>query len=549
MFELEKMCEEPHIANVLFFITMCSNKGILKVFYIFFRFEEVSREKGILNMNAKSIQLPLQTFSLIAGFMVWVIISSLMPFIKEEISLSANQLALITAIPVVLGSLMRIPIGYWTNRFGARSLFSISFLLLIFPIFYISVADSFVDLLIGGLVLGLSGALFSVGVTALPKYYPKERHGFVNGIYGVGNVGTAITTFSAPVLANQFGWQTTVKFYIVLVLFIALLNFLLGDKKETKVNTPLMEQIRSVYKDEKLWFLCLFYFLTFGVFVTFTIYLPNFLVENFGLEKVDAGLRTAGFIALATFIRPLGGWLGDKFNSFKILMVVFAALTLSGILLAFNPSLLYYTIGCLTISLFAGIGNGVIFKLVPMYFSKQAGIVNGLVAAMGGLGGFFPPLLLSLLFNLTGHYAIGYMALSQVAMASLIIVIWMFYQDKLGMANEILDHSTQGIFVTDLNGNIEKVNPAFTQLTGFTKEEVIGQNPRIFKSEKHTNDYYEKMWKAVKDQGFWNGHVWNKKKDGQLYLVWVTINTVKNNGGEIKNYVAMFSELKDVTEF
>lgn len=549
MFELEKMCEEPHIANVLFFITMCSNKGILKVFYIFFRFEEVSREKGILNMNAKSIQLPLQTFSLIAGFMVWVIISSLMPFIKEEISLSANQLALITAIPVVLGSLMRIPIGYWTNRFGARSLFSISFLLLIFPIFYISVADSFVDLLIGGLVLGLSGALFSVGVTALPKYYPKERHGFVNGIYGVGNVGTAITTFSAPVLANQFGWQTTVKFYIVLVLFIALLNFLLGDKKETKVNTPLMEQIRSVYKDEKLWFLCLFYFLTFGVFVTFTIYLPNFLVENFGLDKVDAGLRTAGFIALATFIRPLGGWLGDKFNSFKILMVVFAALTLSGILLAFNPSLLYYTIGCLTISLFAGIGNGVIFKLVPMYFSKQAGIVNGLVAAMGGLGGFFPPLLLSLLFNLTGHYAIGYMALSQVAMASLIIVIWMFYQDKLGMANEILDHSTQGIFVTDLNGNIEKVNPAFTQLTGFTKEEVIGQNPRIFKSEKHTNDYYEKMWKAVKDQGFWNGHVWNKKKDGQLYLVWVTINTVKNNGGEIKNYVAMFSELKDVTEF
>jgi NNP family nitrate/nitrite transporter-like MFS transporter len=229
-------------------------------------------------------------------------------------------------------------------------------------------------------------------------------------------------------------------------------------------------------------------------------------------------------------------------------MIVFAALTLSGILLAFNPSLLYYTIGCLTISLFAGIGNGVIFKLVPMYFSKQAGIVNGLVAAMGGLGGFFPPLLLSLLFNLTGHYAIGYMALSQVAMASLIIVIWMFYQDKLGMANEILDHSTQGIFVTDLNGKIEKINPALTQLTGFTKDEVIGQNPRIFKSEKHNNEFYENMWDAVKVQGAWNGHVWNKKKDGQLYLVWVTINTVKNNGGEIKNYVAMFSEIKEAPE-
>ena len=500
-------------------------------------------------MNTKSIQLPLQTFSLIAGFMVWVILSSLMPFIKEEINLSANQLALITAIPVVLGSLMRIPIGYWTNRFGARSLFSISFLLLILPIFYISIADSFVDLLIGGLVLGLSGAVFSVGVTSLPKYYPKERHGFVNGIYGVGNVGTAITTFSAPVLANQFGWQTTVRFFIILVIFIAILNFFLGDKKETKVNTPLMEQIKGVYRDEKLWFLCLFYFLTFGVFVTFTVYLPNFLVSNFGLDKVDAGLRTAGFIAIATFVRPLGGWLGDKFNSFKILMIVFAALTLSGVLLAFNPSLLYYTIGCLTISFFAGIGNGVIFKLVPMYFSKQAGIVNGLVAAMGGLGGFFPPLILSFLFNLTGHYAIGYMALSQVALASLIIVIWMFYQDKLIMANEIIDHSTQGIFVTDLNGKIEKVNPAFTTVTGFSEEEVIGQNPRILKSDKHSNDFYDNLWKTVKDHGFWSGQIWNKRKDGQLYLVWVTINTVKNNGGEIKNYVAMFSEIDELTGF
>lgn len=500
-------------------------------------------------MNVKKLQLPLQTFSLIGGFMMWVILSALIPFIKEDISLSANQLALVTAIPVVLGSLMRIPIGYWTNRFGARNLFAISFLFLLVPIFYISIANSFFDLIIGGLLIGLSGAVFSVGVTSLPKYYPKDRHGFVNGIYGVGNIGTAITTFSAPVVANQLGWQTTVKLYLILALFIALLNFLFGDKKEPKINTPLMEQIKSVYKDEKLWFLSLFYFLCFGVFVTFTVYLPNFLVENFGLDKVDAGLRTAGFIAIATLLRPVGGWLGDKFNSFKILMIVFAALTLSGILLAFNPSLIFYTIGCLTISFFAGIGNGVIFKLVPMYFSKQAGIVNGLVAAMGGLGGFFPPLLLSFLFILTGHYAIGYMALSQVAMASLIIVIWMFYQDKLVMANEIIDHTAQGIFVTDLNGNIQKVNPAFTEVTGFSEAEVIGQNPRIFKSDKHSNDFYEKMWNSVKEKGYWKGQVWNKKKNGQLYLVWVTINTVKNDGGEIKNYVAMFSEIKEVSDF
>src|SRR5690606_25162863 len=116
-------------------------------------------------------------------FMAWVILSALMPFIKEEIRLSANQIALVTAIPVVLGSIIRIPMGYWTNRFGARKLFVISFVLLIFPIYYISISNSYIDLLLGGLFLGISGATFSIGVTSLPKYYSSERHGFVNGIY------------------------------------------------------------------------------------------------------------------------------------------------------------------------------------------------------------------------------------------------------------------------------------------------------------------------------------------------------------------------------
>jgi len=440
-------------------------------------------------MKLKKVQLPLQTFTLISGFMVWVILSSLMPFIKEEINLSANQLTLVTATPVVLGSLLRIPIGYWTNRYGARKLFAISFLLLLFPIFYISKANSLTDLLIGGLFLGISGAVFSVGVTSLPKYYPKERHGFINGIYGSGNIGTAITTFAAPVIATQVGWQTTVQLYLILVFVVALLNFLLGDKNEPKVVTSLKDQIKSVYKNEKLWFLSLFYFVTFGSFVAFTVYLPNFLVANFGLEKIDAGMRTAGFIGIATLFRPIGGWLSDKFNTFKILILVFAGLTLSGILLAFNPSLTWYSVGCLTIALFAGLGNGAVFKLLPMYFSKQAGIVNGIVSAMGGLGGFFPPLILTFLFNLTGHYAIGFMALSQFAMACLIIVMWMFYQEKLGMSNRVINYTVEGVMVTDLKGNIEKVNPAFTQVTGYKEEEVIGKNPRLLRSGKHNKEF------------------------------------------------------------
>src|SRR5690554_1985374 len=204
-------------------------------------------------MDVRRLQLPLQTMSLVLGFMVWVILSSLMPFIKEDINLTSLQLAWVTATPILFGSLIRIPVGYWTNRYGARKLFFISFLLLIAPIYWISYADSFIELIIGGLCLGIGGGVFSVGVTSLPKYYPKERHGFVNGIYGIGNLGTALTAFGAPVVANYYGWETAIRLYMILLAIFVILNFFLGDRDEPRVKTSLLVQIKSVYKNEKLW--------------------------------------------------------------------------------------------------------------------------------------------------------------------------------------------------------------------------------------------------------------------------------------------------------
>ncbi|MGK5506649.1 nitrate/nitrite transporter [Brevibacillus formosus] len=490
-------------------------------------------------------QLPLQTLSLTVGFMVWVILSSLMPFIKETVPMSASEVAWVTAIPVLLGSLLRIPVGYWSNRFGARMLFSISFLLLLAPVFYISQATTYTDLLIGGLFIGIGGAVFSVGVTSLPKYYPKEKHGSVNGIYGMGNIGTAITTFAAPVLAKSFGWATTVQMFMLLLVGFAVLTFLMGDKNEPKVVTPLGQQIKSVYKNEKLWLISLFYFITFGCFVAFTVYLPNFLVSHFQLDKVDAGMRTAGFILLATLARPMGGWLGDRWNPFKALMIVFAGLALSGIVLSFSPSILMYTVGCLLVAICAGIGNGAVFKLVPMYFSRQAGIVNGIVSAMGGLGGFFPPLVLTMLFNLTGHYAIGFMALSQFALVSLVLVMWMFYQEKLQLAATIMEKTGEAILITDTQGVIKSANHAFTKVTGYEVDEVIGKSPNILKSGRQNADFYQKMWDSIKKNGYWQGEIWNRRKNGDQYLQWLTISAILDDAGDVEYYAGMFSELAE----
>ncbi|WP_144489654.1 nitrate/nitrite transporter [Bacillus thuringiensis] len=496
-------------------------------------------------MDKNKWQLPLQTSSLIVGFMVWVLISSLMPDIKKNITLSDNEIALITAVPVILGSLMRGLLGYWTNRFGARIIFVISFLILLFPVFYISISDSLVDLVIGGLVLGIGGATFSIGVTSLPKYYPKEKHGFINGIYGVGNIGTAITSFAAPLLANSIGWVSTVRLFLIPLLIFAILNFFLGDSKEPRDKTPLAKQIKAVYLNEKLWFLSFFYFITFGSFVAFTVYLPNFLVSDFQLTPVDAGIRTAIFITIATFLRPLGGWLGDKFNPLLILLFVFGGLTFSGVLLSFSPTITLYTIGCLSVAFCVGIGNGAIFKLVPYYFSRQAGIVNGIVSAMGGIGGFFPPLILSLVFNITGHYAIGFMALAQFSLVSFVIIVWMYYLEKLSLETKIIESVAQGMMVTDTKGIIKKINPAFTRVTGYQSKEVVGKTPSILRSGLHNANFYYEMWKSIRVNGYWQGEIINKRKNNEVYSEWLTISAVKNEAQEVKYYVGLFSDLTE----
>ncbi|MNZ75667.1 putative nitrate transporter NarT [compost metagenome] len=419
----------------------------------------------------------------------------------------------------------------------------ISFILLLFPVYYISEASTLRDLIIGGTFLGIGGAVFSVGVTSLPKYFPKEKHGLVNGIYGLGNAGTAISTFAAPVLADRYGWATTVKMYLILLLVFVVINFFLGDRKEKRMKTPLVNEIKAVYKNEKLWLFSLLYFITFGLFVALTVFLPNFLVSNFGLSSVDAGVRTAGFIVLCTLMRPVGGWLGDKFKAIYLLVMIFAGLTLSAIILAFSPSIGLYTVGCLSIALFAGIGNGVIFKLVPQYFSKQAGTVNGIVSMMGGLGGFFPPLILSAIHSITGQYSIGFMALSQVALASLVLVLWMHYTDKLKVSDEVFRSTGQGILVTDASGIIKSINPAFTVLTGFTEEEAINQKPSILKSGKQSRAFYDIMWNNIRTTGQWQGEIWNRRKNGEEYLQLLTINTVRDESGDVIRYVGSFSDI------
>ncbi|AID02232.1 NarK/NasA family nitrate transporter [Staphylococcus xylosus] len=384
-----------------------------------------------MNKASGSFQLTLQSLSLVVGFMAWSIIAPLMPFISQDVHITSSQLSIILAIPVILGSILRVPFGYLTNIIGAKWVFFCSFIILLFPIYFLSHAQSPKMLMISGFFLGVGGAVFSVGVTSIPKYFPKDRVGLANGIYGMGNIGTAISSFLAPPIAGIIGWQSTVRGYLIVIVLFAIFMFLLGDSKEPKIKVPLVKQYKILIKDLRLYYLSLWYFITFGSFVAFGLFLPNFLVQNFGINEVDAGIRAGVFIALATFLRPLGGVLGDKFNAVTLLICDFLLMITGAITLGLSSHILLFTIGCLLISMCAGLGNGLIFKLVPTYFGKEAGSANGIVSMMGGLGGFFPPLVIAFITSLTGTSHFSFILLAIFGVIALITMIHIMKREKL----------------------------------------------------------------------------------------------------------------------
>ena len=383
-----------------------------------------------MNMKKGVSQLTLQTLSLVAGFMAWSIISPLMPFISQDVDISPGQISVILAIPVILGSVLRVPFGYLTNIVGAKWVFFWSFIVLLLPIFLLGQAQSPGMLMLSGFFLGIGCAIFSVGVTSVPKYFSKDKVGLANGIYGVGNIGTAVSSFCAPVLAGAIGWQNTVRSYLIILSIFAILMFFLGDKNEPKVKIPLMAQVKDLSKNYKLYYLSLWYFITFGAFVAFGIFLPNFLVDHFSIDKVDAGIRSGIFIALATFLRPVGGVIGDKFNAVQALIIDFVIMIIGALILSLSSHIVLFTIGCLAISICAGIGNGLTFKLAPSYFSKEAGSANGIVSMMGGLGGFFPPLVITFVTSITGSSHLAFFFLAIFGVIALITMIHLNKKEK-----------------------------------------------------------------------------------------------------------------------
>lgn len=367
--------------------------------------------------------LVLATVSFALCFSVWGLVAPLAPQFQELYELSNTQISVVIATPVILGSLFRIPLGLITDRLGGRVVFTGLMLTVTVPVLFIGLlGGSFGGLLFWGFLLGLAGASFAVGVPFVNKWFPPHMQGLALGIYGMGNIGTALAAYSAPAIAAFYGWQWAFWVFIVPLIAMAVIFAYLGRDAPSTGPRPSVTAGLALFRQEVMpWVLSLFYFLTFGGFVAMGIYLPKLLVDLFGFTQTGAGLRAAGFVVLATLSRPVGGWLADRIGGSRTLMVVFLVLPFMALILAFEPGIVLFTIGALTSAVLFGFGNGAVFKLVAEYYPAKTGAVTGVVGAAGGLGGFFPPLVLGVVRDATGTYALGFIFLAIFAVGCLLV--------------------------------------------------------------------------------------------------------------------------------
>jgi NNP family nitrate/nitrite transporter-like MFS transporter len=370
--------------------------------------------------------LALATAAFALCFTAWSLIAPFAKTFKHDLGLDYTEALLLTAVPVVLGSLLRVPLGILTDRVGGRLVFSALLAFSALPAILFGYAHAYWAILCVGFLLGTAGASFAVGVPFVAGWYGRERQGFALGVYGMGNIGTAIAFFGAPPVSNRWG-QATVGWVtgIGLLAGAALFCLLARDAPTSGAPADYGAVLRGGWR---LYRLAFFYFITFGGFVAMGFLLPTLLQDWFGYSKSTAAARAAGFIIAATLARPVGGWIADRVGSVPVLVLAFAGIAIDAAVLATLasvPRIVPVSIACLTLGCFLGAGSGAVFKIVPGEFPDNPGAAAGIVGAAGGLGGFFPPIYVGLVKDAQGTYTYGFVGLLVFVIVSLLLAVWL----------------------------------------------------------------------------------------------------------------------------
>jgi len=393
----------------------------------------------------------MSTLAFTVCFAVWMMFAVIGIPIKTMLDLNETQFGLLVATPVLSGSLIRLPLGIWTDKFGGRIVFFILMLSTVIPIYLISYATEFWHFLLTGLFVGLAGGSFSVGIAYCARWFPKERQGFAMGIFGAGNSGAALTKFVAPALVVGFGWQMVPQVYAVamLVTAVAFWLFTYSDPAHKVSSGATLKQQLQVLKDPKVWRYCQYYSIVFGGYVALALWMTKYYITEYGFDIRIAALLAAAFSLPGGLLRAIGGWLSDKFGAHTVtwwvLWVSMVALfflsypqtdfiihTINGprtFHIGLNPWV--FTTLMFIVGVAWAFGKASVFKYISDDYPHNIGIVSGIVGLVGGLGGFILPILFGALVDLTGVRSSVFMLLFGIIWASL---MWMYWTEVRPLA-------------------------------------------------------------------------------------------------------------------
>lgn len=365
------------------------------------------------------------------SFMVWVMMGALGVYISEDFSLSPTQKGLLVAVPLLGGSLLRLPLGIAADVFGPKKTGAIGLALTLVPLFWAWLGGSSVEqIFFIGLLLGIAGASFAVALPMASRCYPPQYQGLVMGIAGAGNSGTVIAALFAPRLAEHIGWHGVFGVATLPILLTLVIFRLAAKEQPVQQSRQCLGHYLSVLRESDTWWFSLFYMVTFGGFVGLASFLAIFFLDQYGLSPVSAGNFAALCLGAGSFLRPVGGFFSDRYGGIRMLFALYGIVGSLMFFLGRLPPLQWALPALFLVMGVLGMGNGAVFQLVSQRFRKEIGVVTGVVGATGGLGGFLLPALLGLSKNHTGSYGAGFLIFGCAALCCVGILAFLQYDWK-----------------------------------------------------------------------------------------------------------------------
>lgn len=357
--------------------------------------------------------LSMSTVAFTVCFAVWVMFSIIGIPIKALLGLNETQFGLLAAIPILTGSLIRLPLGMLTDKFGGRIVFFILMLACVAPLYLIAYATEFWHFLVLGLFVGLAGGSFSVGISYCARWFTKQRQGLAMGIFGAGNAGAAVTKFVAPSLVVAFGWQFVPKVYAIALLLTAIAFWFLTwtDQAHRVAGTVTVRAQLGALRDIKVWEYSQYYAIVFGGYVGLSLWMTKYYITEYGFDIRTAALVASIFVLPSGALRALGGWLSDRFGARAVTTAVIWISWVGLLLLSFPLNAWVFTAILFVVGLMWAFGKASVFKHISDDYPENIGVISGIVGLAGGLGGFVLPIFFGFLVDLTGRHSSAFMLL------------------------------------------------------------------------------------------------------------------------------------------